>query len=240
AGKPVYVEKPMAVNVAAAQRMSDAAKSTGVKLSVAHYRRAQPLFLKLKSLLEEGAIGDVRLANLQFFQPHQSPMIAQTEEPWRLDPAVSGGGLFHDLAPHQLDLMRYFFGEAKHSSGVAFNAAHLYEADDTVSGQVLFDNVLFNGVWCFTSSQKKDYCEIMGTEGSIRFSVFDQQPIILQKGGSEEQFNFDPLPHVQQPMIQKVVEYFLGHSPNPCSAEEGLEVMKMIEAFTIYPAAMPT
>ncbi|HVF97123.1 MAG TPA: Gfo/Idh/MocA family oxidoreductase, partial [Flavisolibacter sp.] len=47
AGKPVYVEKPMATDAASAQRMSDAAKSTGVKLSVAHYRRAQPLFLKL-------------------------------------------------------------------------------------------------------------------------------------------------------------------------------------------------
>ncbi|MEJ7912481.1 MAG: Gfo/Idh/MocA family oxidoreductase, partial [Chitinophagaceae bacterium] len=164
AGKPVYVEKPMAVNVVAAQHMAAAAESTGVKLSVAHYRREQPLFLKIKSLLDEGAIGEVRLVNLQFFQPHQSAMIAQTEDPWRLDPAVSGGGLFHDLAPHQLDLMCYFFGSALQASGISFNAARLYGADDTVSGQILFNNsLLFNGTWCFTSSQKRDHCEIIGT-----------------------------------------------------------------------------
>jgi predicted dehydrogenase len=236
AGKPVYVEKPMAVNAAAAGRMSEVAKSTGVKLSVAHYRREQPLFLKIKSLLEEGAIGEVRLINLRFFQPHRSPMIAQTEEPWRLDPAVSGGGLFHDLAPHQLDLMRYLFGRPRQSSGVSFNAAQLYAADDTVSGQVLFDKaVLFNGVWCFTSSQKKDHCEIIGTEGSIHFSVFEQQPVVLIKNGTEQHFHFEPLPHVQQPMIQKVVAYFLGTAPNPCSADEGVDVMKMMEGFTLHP-----
>jgi hypothetical protein len=33
-------------------------------------------------------------------------------------------------------------------------------------------------------------------------------------------------------MIEKVVEYFLGRGPNPCSAEEGVEVMKMMAAFT--------
>jgi hypothetical protein len=43
--------------------------------------------------------------------------------------------------------------------------------------------------------------------------------------------HFDPLPHVQQPMIGKVVEYFLGLSPNPCSASEGVEVMQLIDAF---------
>lgn len=233
AGKPVYVEKPMAINAQSAGRMRDAAKETGVKLSVAHYRREQPLFLKIKSLINEGAIGEVRLVNLQFFQPHHSNVIAQTEEPWRLDPAVSGGGLFHDLAPHQLDLMRYFFGRPKQASGLSFNAAQLYSADDTVSGQVLFsNNILFNGVWCFTASEKRDHCEIIGTEGSIRFSVFEQQPVVLLKSGTERHFEFEPLQHVQQPMIQKVVEYFLGTSPNPCSADEGVDVMRMIKAFT--------
>jgi len=234
AGKPVYVEKPMAINAAAAERMSAAARSTGVRLSIAHYRREQPLFLKIKSLLEEGAIGDVRLVNLQFFQPHHSEMIAKTEEPWRLDPAVSGGGLFHDLAPHQLDLMCFFFGKVIRASGTSFNAAQLYGADDTVSGHVVFENnILFNGLWCFTSpEQKRDHCEIIGTNGTIRFSVFNQQPIVLQKNDSEEVFHFESLIHVQQPMIEKVVSYFLDACVNPCSADEGVDVMKLMEAFT--------
>ncbi len=233
AGKPVYVEKPMAIDAGAAQRMTQAAKESGVKLCVAHYRRQQPLFLKIKSLLQEGAIGEPRLVNLQCFQPHQHPMITKTEDAWRYDPAVSGGGLFFDLAPHQLDLMLYFFGQPQEAMGLSFNASQLYNADDTTSGQVLFQSgVLFNGAWCFTVPEKKDHCEIIGTEGLLHFSIFEHRLLTLRKRDSEVQLPFAPLPHVQQPMIGKVVDYFLDKAENPCSAEEGVEVMKMMEAFT--------
>ncbi len=59
AGKPVYVEKPMAVNYAAAQNMAAEATAKNVKLCTAHYRRQQPLFIKIKQLLDEKVIGDV-------------------------------------------------------------------------------------------------------------------------------------------------------------------------------------
>lgn len=233
AGKPVYVEKPMALDAAAAARMVKAADETGVKLSVAHYRRQQPLFLKIKSLLAEKAIGDVSLVNLQFFQPHKSTMIAQTEEAWRTNPAVSGGGLFHDLAPHQLDLLLYFFGTPVRATGLSKNVSRLYNADDTVCGSIEFSGgILFSGVWGFSVAERRDHCEIVGSEGSLRFSVFDNQPVIMRRGEREEQFSFDRLQHVQQPMIAAVVEYFLGRAENPCRGDEGVVVMTMMEAFT--------
>ena len=111
AGKPVYVEKPMAVSAGAAERIEKVANETRVKITVAHYRRQQPLFLKIKELLQQKIIGDVRIVDLKMLQPHQSNIIAKTETNWRIDPSVSGGGLFYDLAPHQLDLMLYFFWE---------------------------------------------------------------------------------------------------------------------------------
>jgi predicted dehydrogenase len=231
AGKPVYVEKPMAINTPAAERMEQVAKETGMKISIAHYRREQPIFLKIKELLKQKAIGDVRLIELKIWQPHQSNIIAKTETNWRIDPSVSGGGLFYDLAPHQLDLMLYFFGKARRVSGISFNASGLYNADDVASGQILFEsNCLFNGSWCFTSYDRQDSCEIIGNEGRILFSVFDQNQLRLEKEGTETTFEFEKLQHVQQPMIQKVVEYFLGQSSNPCSVSEGVEVMKMMDA----------
>jgi predicted dehydrogenase len=231
AGKPVYVEKPMAINTPAAERMEQVAKETGMKISIAHYRREQPIFLKIKELLKQKAIGDVRLIELKIWQPHQSNIIAKTETNWRIDPSVSGGGLFYDLAPHQLDLMLYFFGKARRVSGISFNASGLYNADDVTSGQILFEsNCLFNGSWCFTSYDRQDSCEIIGNEGRILFSVFDQNQLRLEKEGTETTFEFEKLQHVQQPMIQKVVEYFLGQSSNPCSVSEGVEVMKMMDA----------
>lgn len=231
AGKPVYVEKPMAIDAGAAERIEKAAKETGVKISVAHYRRQQPLFLKVKELLQQKAIGDVRLVDLKMLQPHQSEIITKTETNWRIDPSVSGGGLFYDLAPHQLDLMMYFFGRPLKASGIAFNSSHYYHADDITCGQILFDsNVVFNGTWCFTVAERLDRCEIIGSEGKLSFPIFDHKELILEREGTKTVFEFDRMPHVQQPMIQKVVEYFLGHAPNPCSVAEGVEVMKMMDA----------
>lgn len=231
AGKPVYVEKPMALNAAAAERIEKVAKQTGVKITVAHYRRQQPLFLKVKELLQQKAIGDVRLVSLKMLQPHQSEIITKTETNWRVDPSVSGGGLFYDLAPHQLDLMMYFFGRPKKVSGIAINSSHYYNADDTTCGQILFDSgVVFNGTWCFTVSEKKDLCEVIGSEGKLSFPIFDHKELILEREGTKTAIEFERMPHVQQPMIQKVVEYFLDQSPNPCSATEGVEVMKMMDA----------
>lgn len=231
AGKPVYVEKPMAIDAAAARRIEKAANETGVKISVAHYRRQQPLFLKVKELVQQKVIGNVRLVELKMLQPHQSEIITKTETNWRIDPSVSGGGLFYDLAPHQLDLMMYFFGKPLKASGIAFNSSHYYNADDITCGQILFNsNVVFNGTWCFTVAERMDRCEIIGSEGKLSFPIFDHKELILEREGTKTVFEFDRMQHVQQPMIQKVVEYFLGQAPNPCSVAEGVEVMEMMDA----------
>lgn len=234
AGKPVYVEKPMTLNAAAAIRMNEAALSSNIKLSVAHYRRAQPVFLKVKELLADNAIGAIRFVSLQMLQPPASKLIADSAANWRLDPAISGGGLFHDLAPHQLDLMIYFFGEVAHAAGIAVNQADLSPADDLVTGHILFKNgVVFNGTWCFTVSKEdqEDVCEITGSAGTISFPVFGSK-ISLRKDGLSETFTFDALPHVQQPMIEQVTNYFLGKGANPCSAAQAILSMQLMDSFT--------
>jgi predicted dehydrogenase len=234
AGKPVYLEKPMATNAASAKRIAAVAKETGVPLSIAHYRRRQPLFLTIKSLIDEGRIGRVQRVSLELFQPHQSPMIATTEENWRLNPALSGGGLFHDLAPHQLDLMIHFFGEHETACGLSCNTGNLYGAPDTTSGQILFRNgVLFHGNWCFVARESTDKCIITGTEGELQFSIFGQAPLVIRQKENMEQQNFEPLTHVQEPMIRDVVAYFRGEMPNPCPADAGVEVMELIDKFSV-------
>ncbi|MFN0291990.1 Gfo/Idh/MocA family protein [Pedobacter helvus] len=233
AGKPVYVEKPMALNSAAAQRMAEASEKYGIKLVVAHYRRAQPLFLKIKSLLAEKTIGEVRFVDLKMLQPAASNVIANSEENWRINPAISGGGLFHDLAPHQLDLMLYYFGEAVNFHGLA-SKNNATAVADLVTGHIEFENnVVFNGLWCFSvpKNEQADTCEIVGTKGKITFSVFGQY-IKINTEGKEETLNFEPLQHVEQPMIEKVVAYFSGEGENPCSADEALKTMKIMDAFT--------
>jgi predicted dehydrogenase len=234
ANKPVYVEKPMSTNAAAAERMLQASIKAGVKLCVAHYRKAQPRFKKLKALLEAKEIGTVRLVNLQLFQPPQSSLIAKTDEFWRVDPAISGGGLFHDLSPHQLDLMQFFFGNYKRASGFSINQGGMYAANDLTVGSIMFESgVVFNGSWCFMASkgEEKDLVEIVGSDGKISFTTFSTHHVSLSKNGNEEVLRFPELEHVQQPMIDAVVQYFLGEGPNPSSAESAVETMRIIDSF---------
>ena len=236
AGKPVYVEKPMTVNSSSAVKMMNAAKQTDIKLSVAHYRRAQPYFKKIKQLIDDKIIGEVRFANLDYYKKlFSKDELELPGNKWRVDAVVSGGGLCHDLAPHQLDLMRYFFGEAEYAKGISVNQSQIYNADDVVGGNILFKNgMVFNGLWCFNvhKENEKDVCEIVGSEGSISFSIFNEQKIFLTKNGTTEIISFIPPQHVQQPMIEKVVEYFLDEAPNPSSGEDGVEVMRLLDAFT--------
>jgi len=233
AGKMVYVEKPLALNAEEARQMKDMLARYGGKLVVAHYRRANPYFLKIKDIVQTGVIGKPTLVQLKIYKKAQSAeVLSISKNKWRVDPAISGGGLFHDLAPHQLDLMLAIFGKPVHYCGLS--DAYGIEAPATrVSGQVLFaDDVLFNGVWDFGQQQQKDTCEILGTDGVLRFSFFEGTPIVLEREGSTEEFPFEPLPHVQQPMIAHTVQYFLDQRDNPCSIEDGVVCMEIMDAFT--------
>lgn len=237
AGKPVYLEKPMANTYELAHHIAEVAKEKNIKLVVAHYRREQPRFKKIKQLINEKAIGEILVANLKLYKPSLTK--EELEDPrnaWRVDPAIAGGGLFHDLAPHQLDLMYYFFGEAKKANGIATNQGSSYKADNLVAGNILFKNqIAFNGVWCFNAANeaKTDYCEILGTKGKISFNVFSGNTINILVNGKATMLSFDELQHVQQPMIEATVKYFLDEGSNPCTGFEGAEVMRLIEAFVL-------
>lgn len=236
AGKFVYVEKPMTVNVASAKNMLQAVKDFNGKLSVAHYRRQQPFFKKIKELIDNKMMGDIKLIRLHFYRKNLSEedlLIAKNA--WRINESIAGGGLFYDIAPHQLDMMYHLFGEVENAIGFAVNRNRLYTAADIVSGNILFKNkIVFSGTWCFDIGEREegDYCEIIGDKGTIHFSFFDKQEINMVRNQKRETIEFEKLTHVQQPMIEKVVDYFLGKNPNPCSVEEGVKVMELLEKFT--------
>ena len=237
AGKPVYVEKPMTMNAASARRMVNAASELNQKLVVAHYRRAQPFYTRIKELIEANTIGKILLARIECYKkPVTDKEMTDPGRAWRIDPSMAGGGLFHDLSPHQLDMMLYLFGEIERATGIATTQGNSYKADDIVAGTILFRNkVLFEGVWCFNVPPEieKESCEIIGTEGKISFSFFEHKPILMTRNGKTETIVIDPLQHVQQPMIEKIVDYFRGKQSNPCSGETGLKVMELIDSFTI-------
>lgn len=235
AGKNVYVEKPMALSESACLNMQFIADKLGRKLSVAHYRRAMPYFQKVKQLIDEGAIGEVSSVNLRIMQGRGNNVIARTAENWRMNPSISGGGLFYDLAPHQIDLMIFFFGEVKAAKGLSVNRFGKDEVDDIVSGQILFqNNIVFNGFWSFNNApaDNADLCEIFGTKGKLSFGFFGETKIELKTADRQGIIEVAHPKHVQEPIIEKVTAYFLGKEENPCSGQTGAEVLRIMELFS--------
>jgi len=234
-GFNVYVEKPVTRNADEARKIAEVVKlHPQQKLTVAHYRRAVPMFLKIKQLLDSMVIGDVRTVQIRMWQSRKPALIAKTTTNWRVQPELSGGGYFHDLAPHQLDLMLFYFGAPEKYFGFSLNQAGSSPADDHVSGQILFkNNVVVNGSWCFNvaDNQTTDTCEIIGTKGKITFPFFGNY-INWKTDNDEQTLTFTHPEHIQQPMIEKIVAYFNNEGPNPCSIDEAVVLMDIMDAFT--------
>lgn len=232
--KNVYLEKPMALNAKEAKQICEALKLSKAKLTVAHYRRQLPMFLKVKQLIDNGEIGTIICADIQLLQPLKTDMITVTEDNWRANKSISGGGYFHDLAPHQLDLIYYFLGDYKEAQGFAINQSKTYDADDVVNGIIELKNgIQCRGLWAFNvnDSSSKDELKIYGSLGEIKLSIFGNQ-IEITKNGTTELLKFEHPENIQHPMIEATVNYFLEKQDNPCSAHEGLRVMEIIDTFS--------
>lgn len=222
AGKDVYVEKPMAVTYEECTRINRIAGEMGRKCFVAYYRRYMPYFLKVKELASNGTIGRIINIQVRFAQPPREPDYDRDHLPWRVQPDIAGGGYFYDLAPHQIDLLQDMFGYILEAGGYKSNRGGLYEVEDTLSACFRFDNGLVgSGSWCFVAhdSAKEDRIEIIGDKGMICFSVFSYDPIALHTERGREEIIIENPKHVQQPLIQAVVDDLLGKSVCTCDGE---------------------
>ena len=221
AGKPVYVEKPMALNYAECQEMNQECEKLRVPLFTAFYRRALPRFVKIKSLLDAGRIGKIRAVNIRLFQPPSQDDLNRVTQ-WRVDPRIAGGGYFVDLGAHIIDLLQFYMGPITAVSGISSNQGKLYAAEDAVSAAFAFENgALGTGIWNFNAGQRMDLTEIIGSEGTITYSHFQEIPILLETGGKVERFDIPHPEHVQQPLIQLVVDELLGLGKSPSTGRTG-------------------
>lgn len=208
AGKPVYVEKPLAASYEDCARINRVSRETGIPCFVAYYRRYLPYFLKVKELLP--LIGQVLNVQIRLAVPPRDLDYNRDNLPWRVNPEIAGGGYFYDLAPHQIDLLQEMLGCILFAEGYSTNRGGLYKAEDTVSACFQFENgIPGSGSWCFVSdeSSKEDRIEIFGSKGSIKFSVFTFEPIIFTGEDGVKEYNVPNPPYVQLPLIRNIVEH---------------------------------
>jgi predicted dehydrogenase len=225
AGKPCYVEKPMARHVPECDAMIAACAAVRQPLFVAYYRRALPRFLKARELASGGAIG--KLTGVTY--RHATPPAASGI--WRIDAAHAGAGLFLDIGSHVLDFLDFCVGPLGDVRGHAANAAGRYEVED----QVALTFRAAGGItgtcsWNFASHTRDDTLTFLGTEGSVTLTFFSADPLRLETARGTELIDLPNPPHVAQPLIQAIVDELLGRGTCPSTGESARRTSAVMDA----------
>jgi len=221
AGKPAYVEKPMARNHAECLRMVAAFEQAKQPLFVAYYRRALDRFVKAKQLLDSGRLGTILGIDVRYASDGQL-RLDPARLPWRVQAENAGGGLFLDLASHTLDVLDFFFGPLRDVSGEAINVASPGDVEDRVVLRFSTPGGARGlGSWNFSSPHKQDLISIEGSAGVLRLSTFGETPLELETSSGSEAFALPNPPHIQQPLIQSIVDSLLGRGSCASSGVSG-------------------
>ncbi|MBA3235068.1 MAG: Gfo/Idh/MocA family oxidoreductase [Chloroflexi bacterium] len=243
AGKHLLVEKPMAQNAAECAAMVDACRSAGVRLSAVSQHRFRDVPVAARRLIDEGAIGDVRMVQVTGAEVGWWDMAARGDE-WKLDPAQQTA--YASWAAHACDLLRWFSGAdgamafaritnfSGQPAGVGQSAAVLYEMTSGALAQVTlsyeFPRPGLRSAWPWL---------IMGSDGIIELDPYhevrlgrgDEWTVVARQGPFDPLDAVDPIrlrayARQMEDLVAAVVE---GHDPL-VSGDEGLRTVAMLEA----------
>ncbi|MEI6865390.1 Gfo/Idh/MocA family oxidoreductase [Flavicella sp.] len=219
AGKPCCIEKPMAPSYEECISIEKVFEEKGLPLFVAYYRRSLPRFLKIKEWLDQNKIGEVRYVNYVYTRT-ASLQDTSMDYYWRTDKKIAYGGYFDDLASHALDLFVFLLGDVTEANGISKNQQGLYTAMDAVVGNwVHGSGVTGSGSWNFGADIQQDKVEIMGSNGIIRFAVFNDEPIVLEKKGERESLFIENPDPIQLHHVENIEKQLLEGVSHPSTGE---------------------
>jgi 1,5-anhydro-D-fructose reductase (1,5-anhydro-D-mannitol-forming) len=162
AGKHVLCDKPLATTVGDAERAVAACREAGVGLGVTFQTRRHEGMADVRGLLAAGAIGDVRLVEVEMGTGGRLP------SGWRTDPAVAGLGVVNNVGVHAYDLLRYLLGaEVVEATAVLHNEPG-YAVDTLALAVLRFDNGAL-AYACVSQSLPHPQQDLVvhGTEGRV-------------------------------------------------------------------------
>ena len=227
ARKPCLVEKPMAVRHSECRRMLEAFEAAGVPLWVAYYRRALPRFLLIRDLLRIRAVGRVTSVRLDLHQPLARGEAARA---WRVNRELAGGGLFHDMGSHSVDLLDFLFGPVGYATGEALNTGGTYDVEDVTAALFrLPGGVVATGTWNFNAGIAADELVLTGSEGEIRTAVFGDADVVLTQAGGRQVHRVRNPQHVHQPLIQSIVDELAGRGTCESTGVSGARASRVLE-----------
>jgi len=210
AGKPCCIEKPLSPNYSDSLTIQKAFENNNTPLFVAYYRRSLPRFLKIKEWLANHYIGDIRHISAHLTKPASKIDLAKTSN-WRTDINVAPAGYFDDLASHGLDLFIFLLDTIADAKGFSLNQQGLYSSKDAVTASWIHQNgITGSGTWNFGCNDHLDKVTIYGSKGTINFSVFHENPILLNSDTKNEELFIKNPKHIQQFHVQNMSEFLQG------------------------------
>lgn len=227
--KDVYVEKPMALSVEDSKEMMKVCEEEGVKLFVAYYRRGQQKFRKVKDLLDNKEIGEIRSFNYQYASPVPE---LNPDRPWLFKKDFAGGGKLYDVGSHMIDLILFLFGEVQYAAGISSNQSGILEVEDNTSGMIVFENGVKGTLqMTFNGNFDEDMLTVVGSRGTIKFAIMNTKPVEIIRDGEVEELEFPDLQHVQMPLISIVADAMSGKGELDSTGLYGLRTQEVLEAF---------
>lgn len=232
AGKPVLVEKPLAVTAADAERVVDAAERAGVVCGVAMNLRFHPAVIELKRLLDTRVLGDARLVqtsfgyDLRLWHPDADYRRSYSAR------AELGGGIVLD-AIHELDYLLWLLGPV---ATVVAETAHIsdleLDVEDVAVAALRFESGAFGSVDLnFFEPAYRRGCVLVGSTGVARWD-WRQGTVAVSRAGADDSVasvNCDLLDTYRAELVDflKAVDH---GAKTRTTAREGLETVQLAEA----------
>lgn len=181
-GKDIFCEKPIARTVEDAEAIVLACRQAGVRLMVGHVVRFFPNYARIYDLLRQQAIGQVGVVRASRINAYPS-----VERSWYTDLAASGGPVI-DLMIHDLDTLRWYFGEAERVFAHGLSFTPYQSMTDYALAVVRFANGVIAHVetsWAHTTFRTA--IELYGSDGALRHASEESMAIRLERRAPVEQ-----------------------------------------------------
>lgn len=175
AGKHVLCEKPLAMTLAEATEMVQAAEAAGVTFATNHHLRCSGSHRTIRDLIAQGRIG--RVLSLRLFHAVHLPGNLQG---WRINDAKAGGGVIPDITVHDADVARFLLGEDPLTVVAQMTASGMGQGveDSAMSIWIMPSGAMVFSHESFTHPFAGSGLEVHGTEGSIfARGVMTQRPV---------------------------------------------------------------
>ncbi len=229
AGKPCYVEKPMARSAAESRQMCEAFERAGVPLYVGFYRRGLERFQTAKRLVERGELGAITGVSYRLFLPRDETLDADNL-PWRLVPESAGAGLFYDLASHLLDAFDYIFGPLQNIAGNAKNVATPeIKVEDSVAMSFIAMGAPAVAAWNFAASENIDKIEVIGDKAKLSMSCFGGDDILVESKNGAQTFDGRAPQPVHRRLVQTIVDELRGQGVALSTGRSALRTMEAMD-----------